>query len=49
MPAPPELGDIPGEIRKGKIPQQVDPQQPRSSQSDIGIPREITINLKGKK
>ena len=48
MPSPPEFRDIPGEIRKRKIPHQVKPKQTGNTNGDIRITGKITIYLEGK-
>ena len=48
MPASPKFGNITGEVRKGKILLEVKAEQSRCANGNIGIAREIAIDLKSK-
>src|ERR1035438_2838178 len=49
MPPRPELADGPREIGRLKILHEVDPIDPGNAAGDVGITREVAINLQGEK
>ena len=48
MPSSPEFGNVTGEIREGEIPQQLNAEEPGRAQCNVGVTREVTIDLEGK-
>src|SRR5690606_17403193 len=49
MPSPPEFRNVPGKIWKRKVPHEGESKKPCTSYGNIGVSREISINLKGEK
>ena len=45
VPAAPELGDVAAEVGHVEVAHQLDPEQLRRSDGDVGIAREVAINL----
>ena len=45
MPPAPELGDVAAEIRHVEVAHQLDPEKLRRSDGDVGVAREVTIDL----
>ncbi len=47
VPAPPELGDVAGEVGVGEIAHQVEAEQPGGADGDVGVAGEVAVDLEG--